>query len=197
MRAFDPQRRMLSVVDALVANWLKVRGTGGATIKSIQRGTITIAASSSTGTASITAVVVANSFIISLGSSGLFNGQWSDNLAEFSFTSTLVTATRAGVGGAGLTSSFEIIEYESNVVKTIQSFSVAIAGGTTSNTTTITAVNTAKSYIIPRGSKSTDTGGNGPDGLGYLRLTNSTTITGTRAGTIGTLTLPGTVIEFN
>lgn len=76
----------------------------------------------------------------------------------------------------------------SSPVKSIQSGSITIGASSTSNTATISSVDTAKSRIAFKGYE----GGAATDiriGVANLELTNATTVTATRAAQDGTRTL--------
>lgn len=83
----------------------------GSVIKSIQRGTVQITGTNTTGTATVTAVVMANSELrevgqtVSTGSAG--------SLAYIVLTNTTtITATRASASSGTTTVSWELTEYE-------------------------------------------------------------------------------------
>lgn len=78
-------------------------------------------------------------------------------------------------------------------IKSIQRGTIAIASGT-SNTATITSVDTAKSILFKLGEYSTETGINNV--LTALALTNATTITATRGSSTGTTTVGYQVVEY-
>lgn len=86
----------------------------------------------------------------------------------------------------------------SSPIKSIQSGSINIGSSSTSNTATISSVDTAKSRIAFRG----QAGGDATDiriGVANLELTNATTVTATRASQNGTrsLTVYFDVVEYN
>lgn len=79
------------------------------------------------------------------------------------------------------------------IIKSIQRGTTSITAGNSSATSTISAVDTSKAELRYLGRVVTSTGG---DVSGRLVLTNSTTITATREGTIGTTSLSWEVTEF-
>lgn len=80
-------------------------------------------------------------------------------------------------------------------IKNIQHKTIVITG--TSNTVSITSVVTANTAIIWGGFNSSDTSpGENDDTAGFLTLTNSTTVTATRVGSIGSLTFRFVVVEY-
>lgn len=84
----------------------------------------------------------------------------------------------------------------SSYIVSIQTFSITIASGSTSNTATISSVNTGRSVIFFGGSEGTD-GTNTQRDFGHCTLTDATTVTATRGqGTSSTCTVKGTVVEF-
>lgn len=82
------------------------------------------------------------------------------------------------------------------VIKSIQAFSITISGGSSSNTATISSVDTTKSQIAYGGV----TGGGSTEirsALVDLVLTNATTVTASRSGaTTNSATAKGFVIEY-
>lgn len=91
-------------------NW---RPDGGRAIKSIQRGNVTIPASSSVGTATITAVNTAKSVLEYLGGLGTDSGGSLAYIPRLSLTnSTTVTATTpTNVAATGITVAYQVVEY--------------------------------------------------------------------------------------
>lgn len=94
--------------------------------------------------------------------------------------------------------ALERITSVSQLIKSVQPFTIVITAGNTSATATITAVDTTNSFVSWSGSSldSTAAGGGAHNWLATLALTNSTTVTATRVGITGTVTVGGTVIEY-
>ena len=154
-------------------------------IKSIQYGSITIAAAATSNTDTITAVDTTNSFLLHLDSSTTVTDKdFKDFETRLALTNaTTVTATRNGTTETS-TINFVVIELHPGNLKSNQSGTITIASGTASNTDTITAVDTAKSILLHLGlSTSTSTLDAGEDVKCKLALTNATTVTATRNGT--------------
>ncbi len=83
-----------------------------------------------------------------------------------------------------------------SIIVSITPISITIASGSTSNTQTITAVNTSNAALFYQGqtNSANDTNTNA---WAHLVLTNGTTVTATRnASTTTTVTVKGTVVEF-
>lgn len=76
-----------------------------------------------------------------------------------------------------------------------QQVAVTIAAGQTSATATLPNAVGANAFIIWQGSTYTGTPNQFPSAMGYLQLTNSTTVTATRQSTTSDLTLYGVVID--
>ena len=84
-----------------------------------------------------------------------------------------------------------------SLIKSIQAGTVAMTNAQTSNTATITTVNTANTVLIYLGSNyNNDADADASRYDGYLQLTNATTITGTRVTANATLTIAFMVLEF-
>lgn len=165
-------------------------------VKSIQRGTITI--STTTNTATVTAVVVANCDLRYLGSTYSQGSTITERsmMAYVSLTNTTtVTAIRqSSADGGSVVAGYELLEYYPGVVKSRQANTLALAG-VASNTVTITSVNTALTSLTSLGAVTDGGNGFGADYLGMLALTNATTVTGSRAGTANTLTFSYQALE--
>ena len=116
-------------------------------IKSIQRGSVVSAAGTVTGTATITAVNLANAVLVWLGAKSTdTNADQRYGMCDIALTNaTTVTITRGGNNG-DTTASFEVIEFAPGVVKSVQSGRVAISGNPTN--VTVTAVDMAKSQLF-------------------------------------------------
>lgn len=167
-------------------------------IKSIQAFTITIANGAATGTQAITAVDVANSFVLWLGTSHAAAGTDNRGNAYVQLTSSiLVTATRSSDADSKTDPtlvSFLVVEMQPGVIKSIQVGLITLAG-VASNTAAITAVNTAKTFLAPQGWAG-DTPGS--DTL-YAKqvLTSSILVTVSRGATSGNVAMPFAAVEFN
>ena len=95
-----------------IAN-IKARILGGSVIKSIQRGTVSITGTNTTGTATVTAVDTTKAKLALLGEP--FNNPGGSTVTGYIAltNSTTITATRATTGGFSYTSTFsyELTEY--------------------------------------------------------------------------------------
>ena len=88
----------------------QVFASSGRTIKSIQRGTITITDTNSTNTATITAVVTAKTSLQYLGNDSDNSSSANAKLKIVLTNSTTITASRASTTGIAIV-SFEVVEY--------------------------------------------------------------------------------------
>lgn len=143
-------------------------------IKSIQRGSITIANGQVSGTATITAVVPGNVELIYLGEThDASEANNSRRRSTITVTNaTTITATRQGNGGIE-TVLFEAREYWPGVI-------ISVQRGTVGNTTaSINAVDVTHSTINQLGWSTSATDG---DCGASATLTNSTTVTGVTQG---------------
>lgn len=149
----------------------------GSVISRIQSGTITIAAASSSNTATITSVDTTKSIIIYEGRQPTSTGSANTNrsAARIALTNaTTVTATRQNTNDA-VTVAFTVVEFASGV-NSIQSGTIAIAGAATSNTATISAVG-ANAFVLWLGGSTAVTGLTWTTTECSAELTNSTTVT--------------------
>lgn len=169
-------------------------------IKSIQRGTITIAGGSLTNTATITAVVPGNTRLRYLGNNSTNTGGGGSGaapcLVRIDLTNaTTITATRLDTTDPAIV-SYEVIEYWPGVLRSVQRGTVvatAAASGTATLATTLQS--TAKATLDVLGWNA-NTAFSADNFLGYVDLTNTTTVTITRIGTNNNLTAGYQVCEW-
>lgn len=111
---------------------------------------------------------------------------------------TTVTATRNSGGSPSNTVvvSYEVIEFMPGVIKRIQVGTATIADTATSGTATVSSVNTNKTQLESNGWIDADAAGLKQNMFADIRLTNATTITATRQGTTGALTVAFTLLEY-
>src|SRR4030067_2795097 len=148
---------------------------GGQFIKSIQHATITTTGTTDTGTATISAVDTANSILYFDGASaGNTSGATVSAFRVVLTNSTTVTATRNTSSAVVGTIKVTVVKYYPNVIRSIQSGSDNITGG---GFFYITAVDTAKTLILPLGyTSTTDSGWTWDNSRLYYYLSNSTTV---------------------
>ena len=178
----------------MVAQW-----GGSSLIKSVQSGLAAILSGNTSATATITSVDTANSIAFLLG--------WhyqtdSDDLTQIIQYVTLTNSTtltftkNSSSGSSSGSASYMVLEFVPGVVRSIQRGTITMGGTQTSNTATITAVNTAKSFIPWSGHLGSAGSASMASMWGRLALTNSTTVTLSRdTGTSG-LTASYQVVEF-
>lgn len=84
-------------------------------------------------------------------------------------------------------------------IRSVQKGTITIANANTSNTATISSVNTAKAFVLFGGHTGTDATYSLSQGVPKLDLTNATTVTANRDAQAATqsLTVSYTVVEFN
>jgi hypothetical protein len=179
------------------------QGFSSGGIKSVQHGEIYLATTDDDEPATINAVDVNSSVVIYTGSrtEGIGSG---DVGAIVTLTdSTTVTATTDSSKDEDMWVTFTVIEFQSEEIKSIQNKEVTLAGNTGTagrkTTQTISSVTASKTLIIYRGFEA---GGSGFDeSMGYVTLTDSTTITAERkddgASASDDLIIGYTVLEFN
>ena len=136
-------------------------------------------------TATIAAVNENNTLLVILGNSSSSAGSTTEYaFARLSISGTTLTATRPG-GGTTLTTSYEVIEFEPGVLKSVQRTYTSVTPNGTA-TATLTAVNTAKSTVQCIGITGDLNVFNGSY-WSFGQLTNATTITYTSVHTLGGL----------
>jgi hypothetical protein len=153
-----------------VSQWLKGRGGG---IKSVQRGTISIAGASS-NTATISAVDVTNSVLSWGGSFDAAGTQFALGCARVALTNaTTVTATRASSDVAATTVHYEVVEYFPGTIKNVQRGTITNDSATKDATITAVDVNKASATYL---GFSVNLGGMDTTQLTRLTLLDGTTV---------------------
>lgn len=191
------QRRIFtgSVFGSRVGQWTQ-RGI----IKSIQRGTITVAGGDLTNTATITAVDPGNTRLVCLGNSSVDAGGGGTGtgpiLVSIALTNaTTITATRTDTTSDDIV-SYEVIEYWPGVIRTVQRGTVtatAAVSGTATLATTLQSTSRATLDVLGYQGGVTFSAVNF---LANMVLTNTTTVTLTRTGTNNNLTAGYQVTEW-
>lgn len=181
-----------SALSSTLARW-----TQPGLVMSIQRGTVTIAAAATSGTATITAVDLTTTRLRFLGSITTDSADSGTNpetyYVRIALTNgTTITATRDTADGTyGRVVRFEVTQYYPGVIKRVQRDIVTVSAGT-SGTTTITTANTLKTEIDYLGhtmhANATTANVMGAD----VAITNATTVT----ATIGNVASVPVVIGF-
>jgi len=156
-----------------------------AAIKIVQHGTIALTTTSNTAT--IDAVVTANTLVLLTGQTCLSSTTGTDHndvFVRIALTnSTTVTATRSGSTATDAAVNFCVIEFQPNAVKSNQTGTVVL-DDVTSNTVTLSEVDTTKTVVSHLG---TDNNQGDSDAwdleavLTKIILTDSTTLTGTKS----------------
>lgn len=186
---------------AAVYNLTGDTGINSAMIKSIQKVTVTIAASATSGTATITSVTTANAFCWWQGSYATTSTFAAEaHLASVTLTNaTTVTATRNTSDSGTVVVQVTVVEFNTGIIQSIQQGTVAIGNGATSNTATITSVTQGNAFVMFQG----QTFGAATDDTNLARcfgnvvLTNATTVTASRTtASTTTLTVGFVVVEF-
>lgn len=168
-------------------------------IRSIQRGTITLADTVASNTATITAVNMANSRLVCLGNTSENTGGGGSGggptYARLEFTnSTTITATRTDTSGA-LVIGFEVIQYWPGVVRQVQRGTIAVSG--TSNTATLSpALSSTSKAILDMLGLDGNVAHQADIFRARMEITNTTTVTMSRFTSNNTLTGGFQVTEF-
>ena len=158
---------------SLVSTWMR-QGV----IRSIQTGSIDLNNVTS-NTAPINVVNLANTVLISLGSRHNLGSSVSQTCTyHLQLTnSTTVTATRFTSDANTFAVGYAVVEFLPGIIRSVQSGTIEL-NGSTSNTFPITAVNTAKAFVIHLGTRyNTVAAANVNQRDSILTLTNATTVT--------------------
>lgn len=173
-----------------------------ASIDSIQQGSIAITGANTSNTDTISSVTTSRSVVLHNGQSSTDSGvAFGRSICDLALTNaTTVTATRVPTDVLTTTTNYVVIEFAAGIVDSVQEFNITITNSlNTTNTATITSVDTSRSFIFPGGITTNDSGGVGLDAsICYAELTNGTTVTATR-NTAGSEQpgIAGTVVEFS
>jgi len=157
----------------------------------VQAGSITLSGVTS-NTASITSVDLNNTLLFFLGNSASTTSP-DQALAFIELTdSTTVTAFRVSATGTVIV-NYAVVELWPGFIRRVQRGKIDIVGGA-SATASITSVNTAKAWVFYLGARV------GTDQLDRalcrLELTNSTTVTATKANALSDATVGYQVVEL-
>lgn len=154
--------------------------------KSAQTGTITVSAVTS-NTATITSVNTSYSFTVNGGCTNTINGAYNGDRHSGRVVLTNATTVTADKFSAtdAIICRYTVIEYWPHLIKSIQSGNIAIT--VTTNTATITSVNTAATALYHSGCiySGASTSSEGAV-FGRMSLTNATTVTADRGFNDGT-----------
>ncbi len=152
-------------------------GGGGLATKAVYSGSIDLNGVAS-ATATITAVVLANSLVFNTGSNGtLASTGASDALNRVELTNTTtVTAYRGSTDAHTLPVGYYVVEHYGGIWKSMQRGVINTNGGT-SATATISSVTTANSFLSYLGTEGAFGGSGIPTNNSRLTLTNATTVT--------------------
>lgn len=193
------QRRTVltgALLSSRVGQWTQ-RGI----IRSIQRGTITVANAALTNTATITTVDPDNTRLVYLGNDCVDTGGGGTGFSPCALridltNATTITATRIDSVDAAIV-SYEVIEYWPGVIRKVQRGTVSTANGTNTGTATLatTVQNTTKTTLDVLGWNN-NVAATITNLLGRVQLTNTTTVTINRIGTSNILTAGYQVCEF-
>jgi hypothetical protein len=167
------------------------------TANGVQAGTISVASSSATGTATLSNAVGSLAVVFYLGFSGPTASTTSANFFPTLVltNSTTVTATRNTATTFILTVGYAVVDFNSSVVNSVQARSKTLSTTTTSDTDTITSVVTANTVLIYNGINTSATAFSTFEY--WLQLTSATQVTLSRGGTAsGSRTITYTVLEF-
>ena len=167
-------------------------------IKSVQTVEITIAAGASSNTATIAVVETGYSAIFQAGKRSADTSYVAtEDSVSFALTNaTTITANTATANaGSSRIGRCTVVEFYSSAVSSVQTGIINATG--TSDTATITAVDTARSVAYHSGYIFSGASNDWNYQPGEITLTNATTVTRTRnSSAVNTLTVQYTVIQF-
>lgn len=196
---FGPRLRS-SATERQVKNWLNFvpAASGGFPgVKSLQTGSIDLNGVTS-NTATISAVVLANTMLIPCGDTHATTSTTSTEIMAYLqlTNTTTVTATRFTTEATAFVMQFIVVEFNTGVLNSVQRGITNVNGGT-STAVTITSVNTAKTFVSHLGRALNASGGSPQTRDTKLVLTNATTLTVSVASNPGVeLDTSWEVVEF-
>ena len=186
-------------------NLLGPQGMGGmvslwgasSLIKNVQHGSTNIGTAAS-GTTTITAVNLDNSFI-------LFQGGYNNNTGSMTSyinqtycrlsDSTTVTAGRYTSSGVSNVIGWMVVEFVPGVIKSCQRLTIVVNNGSQTTNTTITGVNRGKTFLSFGNTYAEQTVAD-TNNYGLQLFSNDTTVTVTRSGSATGLAMYLEVVEF-
>lgn len=173
---------------------------GNSIIQSIQHGSITIGASATSGSTTISSVNTSKTVLLWGGQrTTQASGEPGDTTHGYLqlTNSTTVTASRRAADTTTLTISFTVIEFIPAAIQSIQYGSISIGSGITTNTATISSVITTNSACLFLGQTYDLNATNNSKEWGTVVLTNATTVTANRdVSGINTLVIYFVVVEW-
>lgn len=176
--------------------WSKPSGGATSYVNSVQQVSITVASSTTSNTATISAVG-ANAFIVFEGQTSTLSGTTSYNeiLIRVTLTNTTtVTATRNNGSGDSPIIKCTVVNPASSLVSGVQFGTVTVANAGTPVTATITSVTTSLSAVFFLGQSSITT--SIAPSYADIVLTNSTTVTATVGANGSGVTVSFVVVSF-
>lgn len=187
-------------------NTLVVYGTvvefDASVITSLEQNTVTIAAGTTSGTTTLGTTIADTSKAVLFYHGNETAGTLTTNAASTSqcaldlTNSTTVTAVRdTSDANRSVTASFTVIEFDSSFISSVEKRSVTLTSANTSDTDTITSVDTSRSFLVWNGF----TSNNNTSSNAYynITLTGATQVTLARSGTAtGTRTIKYTVVQL-
>jgi hypothetical protein len=171
-------------------------------ITSREQNSVTIASGATSGTATLSTTVADTTKAVlffhghECGDVGATANAVDSQCALDLTNSTTVTAVRnTGTADRSITASFTVIEFASSFIASVEKRSVTLTSANTSDTDTISSVDTARSFLVWNGF--TTARNNAVDAYYRIALTNGTTVTLTRQGTVTTTrTYKYTVVQL-
>lgn len=179
---------------AMVARW-----GASSLVKSVQHVTIALSTNNS-ATSTIASVVAANTIVsfnrVYCNNTGSNNAPSAQIEVELTDATTL-TANRVASSGVNAGVTVSVIEFHPGVLRSVQRGSIALSASVSTNTATVTSVDTNKAWLINRGTYVNVAAADAYI-LGRFLLSNATTITFERWTNDGLTTLTGfyDLVEF-
>ncbi len=163
-----------------------------------QTGLISMTATNASATATITSVDTSLAVVFLGGirtSNGLGNDHDSTAKKELTNATTVTVDRDTNATLGSVFTEFSVVEFNTSVIESIQKGTIVLTG-VSSNTGTITSVDTTKSFLIYNGARSTDGTDSPTTRLCTIKLTNATTVTADFGTATGNKEAKFTVIEF-
>lgn len=175
----------------LVSSW-----GASSLFKSIQTGTRNMQ-SATTVNETISAVDTNNAICLTRGSQYTTDADANDHTFYYArlASSTLVEMVRVGGGSGTITCTYTVLEFRPGLIKSLQAGTITLGGGQTSNTATITSVDTGKSVCLWAGNANA-AGSSQASAYGTLTLTNATTVTVARNTGVAGIVTAYVIVEF-
>lgn len=174
--------RVASSTPGVIVGFMAVEFKSGVLAQAVQQVSFASSSTSASETTTITSVDTDNTLLVNGGQTwgnSTFTGL--DTATRFGLQdATTIAFDRVGTAATGRTINVAVVEFVSGILASNQRGNIVLAS-VASNTATITAVNTAKSFVCFNGYSTNATVATAREMLANVVLTDSTTVTAAKS----------------